>query len=358
VVSRRTRAEPSVSYVVHVWEHAAPASFQEALTLHERLSLQRAVAASPKFEALAARLEKRFPCPDDPRADDLGVWTDAPRSVLPLEPVYSLGIASSATDKVVPVVVEEARSLGLTVLDDQAGCIYLPGGGCLGPGAPGQSEAAPPSPASARSWPGSKAEMAATCQQAFKPLLEPAGFKAVRKPASFRRVTGPVEATMQFAVTDYAPRFVIGVAIGLVPTLPEPYAALAARYADACLLDATATAGRLGIVLPGAAGGFDAPATVSGPDGFDALMRQWARLLEAGVLPVLEHCTTLDGLEKEINAQASSFRSLPSALLLAAWLRRPGLGEIAARIAGSGNAMISRQVTALSAELRALGHEI
>lgn len=346
-----------MSYVLHVWEHAAPASLDEALALHERLSAQRS-GGSPKLRVLATRLVERFPCPREPGSDDLGVWTDAPLDGLTAEPVCSLGIASSATDTVVPFVVEVAQSLGLTVLDDQAGCVYLPSGACLGPGAP--QRGARPAPPAATTAPSlqNKAEVQAMCQQAFRPWLEAAGFRAIRKPAAFRRQTGPVEASVQHAVTDYAPRFVIGVSVGLTIHLPEPYAALAARFADAYLLDATWIARGAGILLPGASGGFDAPATVSGRGEFDALMAAWGRLLEAGILPVLARCTTLEGLEAEVNAEPSPFRRLPSGLLLAAFLRRPGLREIAARIAGAGPMIVARQVDALSGELRALGHDL
>lgn len=345
-----------MSYVLHVWEHAAPASLDEALALHERLSGQR-TGGNAKFRVFAARLVERFPCPVSPGGDDLGVWTDAPLDGLTTEPVYSLGVVSSAIDRVVPFVVEVARALGLTVLDDQAGCVYLPDGACLGPGAPLPAGGRPP-PAAVAQPLQNKAQVQAACQEAFKHWLVPAGFKAVKKPVSFLRRTGLVEAGLQFTVTDYAPRFVIAVPIRVTPTLPDPYAALAAKYADACLIDVDPIARKAGIVLPGAAVGFDVPATVTGRDQFEALMAAWGRLLESAILPVLERCTTLEGLERELNSDPSPFRLLPSGLLLAAFLRRPGLRAVASRIAGTGNAIIARQVAALGAELQALGHDL
>jgi hypothetical protein len=169
-----------MSYVVHLWESPVPATLQEADRTHTALSRER-VPQQPKFLQLAERLNRRFPTSasggDDD--DDDGVWTDVTLTGRSERPVFSLGIRSAAIERVLPVVVETARAIGLVVYDDAAGSIHLPSGHTIGTPLP-QRSAAP-------SGLESGAHVRRTMIAGLSPLLEPLGFKRAYRDTELQR---------------------------------------------------------------------------------------------------------------------------------------------------------------------------
>jgi hypothetical protein len=119
-----------MTYVVHLWEEAAPATLQAADQLHERLAGTPA-AANPKFARLARALIERFPAEVGGRGEATASWVESPPDGRTDTRVYSLGLYDEGITELLPVLVAQATALGLTVYDDQAGRAYLPGGQVL-----------------------------------------------------------------------------------------------------------------------------------------------------------------------------------------------------------------------------------
>jgi hypothetical protein len=116
-----------MSYVIHLWEEAAPASLQDADQLHDRLSDMPA-PPNPKFAQLAHSLSQRFPAEVGGRGDAEANWVELPLDGYHRTRVYSLGLSGEGITRLLPALVTQATALGLTVYDEQAGRAYLPGG--------------------------------------------------------------------------------------------------------------------------------------------------------------------------------------------------------------------------------------
>lgn len=117
-----------MSYVIHLWKHAAPASIEDAVHLHEAL-LNQAPQPSPEcFQLLLQRLVSRFPGPVGGQAGDGPTWVEPSPPVAALEGgVLSLALYGDGPAKLLPYLIDEAGELGMTVMDEQGGCVYLPG---------------------------------------------------------------------------------------------------------------------------------------------------------------------------------------------------------------------------------------
>jgi hypothetical protein len=117
-----------MSYVIHIFEHAGPATLTEADALHERLSDSQA-SANPKFIQLANALIKRFPKELGGGEDGRARWMEeVPDGLTGGNAVYSLGLYDGGITQLMPAIVSVALPLGLCVYDDQAARCYVPGG--------------------------------------------------------------------------------------------------------------------------------------------------------------------------------------------------------------------------------------
>ena len=115
-----------MSYVVHVFEHAPPATLGEALAVFERLSGVR-TAANAKFARLARALIQRFPSEVGGQAPLRPLWVESvPDGDTGGSAVYSLGLYDGGIQRLLPALVSEALKLGLCVLDEQAARCYVP----------------------------------------------------------------------------------------------------------------------------------------------------------------------------------------------------------------------------------------
>ncbi len=121
-----------MSYVVHFWTFPMPGSVSHAMQIHAELQERRNVG--PVFRTLAQRLTARYPCITTCDADDDDnppAWSDGPLDGDADCATYGIGLNSERLEEVHPFVVETATSLGLVVLDEQQGHVYLPGGRTL-----------------------------------------------------------------------------------------------------------------------------------------------------------------------------------------------------------------------------------
>lgn len=123
-----------MSYVLQCWSPPVawrhPGSLPEVLAMLEQLDRQR--GQEPRFLDFARRLTARYPCISTPESDDLDeselAWSDGPLDGRCDTAVYGIGLTSSRLDEVLPFVLDQARQLGLSVYDDQAGQAHLANG--------------------------------------------------------------------------------------------------------------------------------------------------------------------------------------------------------------------------------------
>lgn len=120
-----------MTYVVHIWEHhPSPQTWAEADALQARLDCQPA-PPNPKFAALAAGLVQAFPHRRD--GQTRSPWIEGAPDGRVDHASWALGVDTDLMDRVLPVLVNQALALGLTVYDGQTGEVFLPGNWCLTP---------------------------------------------------------------------------------------------------------------------------------------------------------------------------------------------------------------------------------
>ena len=124
---------------------------------------------------LAQALVERFPAEVGGRCEAGATWVESRPEGRTDTRVYSVGLYGGGINELLPVLVQQATALGLTVYDDQAGRVYLPGGLVLDDeGCQHLSAAAAPSPTAA-------AVTLKSAEAAFKaevlPHLAARGFK-------------------------------------------------------------------------------------------------------------------------------------------------------------------------------------
>jgi len=127
-----------MSYVLHIWEHPNthpwPDNVQE---VDNFLSISRStkLGQNTQFLTLAKQLTNQYPCICSPEAEDIPetqwAWSDGPLDGKTESMVYSIGLNNGMLDEVHPFVIKEANGLGLSVMDEQAGEVYLANGRVL-----------------------------------------------------------------------------------------------------------------------------------------------------------------------------------------------------------------------------------
>ena len=319
-----------MSYVVHVWERPLPTTLQEALLIQQRLA-RLAADPHPKFATLAERLTARHPDLGDD--DDPGVWTDGP----PVSParglMMSLGVQSHALDLVLPFVVQQAGELGLVVLDEQAGAVYLPDGQALTIRGRTRTVIAAPPTATLPTAPPTRAEVRQTLRRALEPLLLGAGFT-------------PLQGDHDFGITLPSARFEVqvwpetchdgfDVTVSVLLLLPGSRVDPLLQQLCPGTLETTLHLGVLaseaGLSWDGSRGGTGMLTFVDGREAVERLAAQWQRLFERAVLPLMRRCATPEGLERALNGPTALFGSRPFCLALAAAQGRTDLEDLARR---------------------------
>lgn len=126
-----------MSYNLTIWETPVhwktPAKLQEAAK-HLQALEQTLASINPALQELARQLAALYPSMDSPGEDARdAVWISNPvKDVEAMErAVWVLGLPDEDRVTVLCHVVEIANMLGLTVLDDQMGMVFLPGGKVL-----------------------------------------------------------------------------------------------------------------------------------------------------------------------------------------------------------------------------------
>ena len=180
-----------MSYVLHFWQQPAnealPTSVQAADQLLSQLR-QTQPGQNPVFITLAQRLTRRYPCICSDKAERMPesrhAWSDGPLNGKTEAAVYGIGLKLERLDEVRPFVVQQANALGLNVMDEQAGEVFLADGTVL----------PMPRPARAQNTPEKDYDDEQTCAALDKIIFERLthffaefGFKAKKSDHSFKR---------------------------------------------------------------------------------------------------------------------------------------------------------------------------
>ena len=179
-----------MSYVLQIWEQPqgcpAPASVEAADQLLSQLH-DTPSGQNPKFIELAQRLKALFPCICSPEAKKLPeskwAWSDGPLDGETESAVLGLGLNSDRLDKVRPFVVWHAKWLGLNVMDEQAGEVFLADGRVLCQ--PGSSASSTASEKSGNDLP-KRAALVQIIFERLTPFLAQHGLKARKSDRSFK----------------------------------------------------------------------------------------------------------------------------------------------------------------------------
>jgi len=284
-----------MSYVIHIWEHEVPQSMAQALQLHERLLESAGPPPTARFAALLARLVRRFP------AEVGGVEADEPTWVEPAPPrvdtegaVLSLALYGEGPRRLLPVLIDEADALGLTVLDDQAGCLYLPGrrqldmDGISGRPAAAEQPVTEPERLTPR-------KIAACVRSQLQGPLARHGFELAEGSSTgsvFRRRTpAGLQGIHIHRANEVWQHFFY---CSLTPTLPPDVAAVVALAPD-IRLHVPVHAALQGFQRFDVSGYFDAFAASTAAE-LDLLLAAVLVSIESQCLPALDACVTVEGL--------------------------------------------------------------
>jgi len=117
-----------MSYNIGILEIPLPEDFEEACAIFDGIANKEEEVneVHPKYQAFFDEIVKIYPCicdlPED--LEDDGVWCDGPliNNFKTNAPV--IGFVYSKVEEALPIVVEKATKMGLSVLDWQAGAVY------------------------------------------------------------------------------------------------------------------------------------------------------------------------------------------------------------------------------------------
>jgi hypothetical protein len=315
-----------MSHILHSWEHPLPTSLDDAARIVSELARHPA-PPNPRFAQLAGALAQwsAQQQADDP---ELGLpWVSGLPSGHSRTALWTVQVEPALADLAAQALVAAARPLGLVVFDDQRPALWLPDGRVLGDGA------AAPTPATGPDAPlRSKAQVARVLRSALAPVLAPHGWA----PGD-----GHTLGTLQAEAADFEigwggtarpPAFELALAVTVIPRLPPPWDTLARRWGDRGHLLLDELLARAGRPLPGpvvqAHVRYTRVVTVAELEAF-----AWAcaAAVDAHVLPVLDSCRQLAGLEQRLNppeGEPEHFVPGPLGLIVAACLGRPGLAAL------------------------------
>lgn len=284
-----------MSYVIHLWEHEAPQSMAQALQLHERLLDAAEPPPKARFAALLDRLVRHFPAEVGGAAAEEPTWVEpAPPRVDTEGAVLSLALYGEGPQRLLPVLIDEAGALGLTVLDEQGGCVYLPGrrqldiNGLSDRPAVAERRVAEPERLTVRS-------IAACVRRQLQGPLARHGFEMSegRGPGwEFQRQTPAGLQSIHVHQTSEVWQHYFY--CSLTPTLPPDVAAVVALQPNIRLY-VPQHAGLQHFQRFDISRSFDAFAA-SSPAELDSLLTAFMASIESQVLPALDACSTVNGL--------------------------------------------------------------
>jgi len=298
----------NMSYSLSIWDPSQlnrplPASFSEAGQVLEQMSRLRA-KPNPRLIELARQLSQCYPSRDayaagDPGAEDAVFLTNPVTEASEMQrALWQLDVPSGIALSVLRDAVRFAKPLGLAVMDDQLGIYFDPKNGVLPPAMAEtwqavedalEDEEAKPKPLI------NKAYLRKRFNQELESLLEPKGFKLVKDEnvECFVREVEDGRQRIFFILTGSSPDFRIDINLNVFNTTIEKINA--AVFPEKSYLCAFST------VL----GCFEYPGENVGAVSKEGDIVQILRIFEDRALPLLDRCTTLEGLEGLLNREES-----------------------------------------------------
>lgn len=173
-----------MGYIIEFWQlptnQTKPASFDEAEQLLDTLKKQKPENLLPKFRQLAQNLMAACPDPEDAEPED-APWPEAPLYGEEDCAVWSITPNLSMIDELMPIMVQQAHALGLSMTDPQSGISYCPGdlidfGTSDNNSGEDEAEGSP-----------KNKEAQALVFEGLRPLMEKYGYKAYKGKRVFRR---------------------------------------------------------------------------------------------------------------------------------------------------------------------------
>lgn len=329
-----------MSYVLKLWEPPVgrPAPADARAVAGELDRLQGLPGGNPRFLALAQRLTAKFPCITSPQAQDMPqsrwAWSDGPLDGRTDEAVYAIGLRTGMLEQVRPFVIEQARALGLGVLDEQAGMAYLPDGVVLG-----QTDSAGPAADAHRGESYTTADLEGLVFKAMGSLLASEGYKGRKGDFSFtRKFPGGwhrVTLVMQDAWGGIEVGSFIDTRLDCVVDLYFKAIPPGAGTDPARKFTSRILQQRWMARTPGFVDGSSYKYMVGSPSEAEHLGEHFATHWKSMLRPVLDQLETVEGMDQAMNTQPLAdsllFRDFTNmeANILAAYLaRNPRLAEL------------------------------
>ena len=299
-----------MSYALHIWEKPAdrpwPATVEEADRL---LSALRGVkqGQNPKFIALAQRLTGRYPCIMSPQAEALPeselAWSDGPLNGRTDKAVFGIGVRTEMLDEVRPFVVEQANAMGLNVLDQQAGEVFLSVGKVL---SAGSAPAPAPAQKNYEDVPTRKALEQAVFD-GLVPIMQKHGFKPRKTDRTFKQVFPGGRHVAHLATQDGWPldcEFRLDVVSRFDAITDLIAAILHPGLSPDQLKEWPTTVLGQNKWLDNASElvqGVNRPYRITSYSQIDTAMHHLSSNIEARLIPILEKSKTIEGLDALLN---------------------------------------------------------
>ena len=299
------------SYMIQVWQHPAqlpqPKSFEDVQGSLEQMRQVELTEPEPRFEALAKAMLKTWPSSDmfsedDPDRND-AIWLNSPlKEVRELvrSGVWDFEMPREETEAVMLKLLEEAKPLGLTLLNEEMEMAWLPSGQILPPERAGDwnkyveiVKAEPPKR--------SKTQVKTIVRKMLTTMLGKYGFEASRGPNYyqgsdfyFRRQVEVGEQVVFGSVRTHRDEYKLGLACrGAEKRSQEIFAAVFGARAHE----------EGGEYFFGAYKELGCKTSIHGnpPLGTDAEIQQAIDALEEGAICALQIARDLPGLNRMLN---------------------------------------------------------
>lgn len=283
----------SMSYVLHVWENPVPQSLAEATAIALDAGAER-IGQNPGFIVLAGRLTSHFPLEvTHPKGS---VWSDERLDGRTEERAWKIGVRRDHV-RVISHLVVQANLLGLCVFDRQQGIAWLPGGVVLR-----SSESAPLRPFKADVGIEdrlSRFEVNAGVQRLARQVFMPHGyvFEEDGDEVRYRLALPDGWICVVPLVWDAHPGFRYSFVFEIRHGRSAEIAALFDDAKPGQPVAGCSAIIHLRDVCPYQAGEFP----VESVRRFRSDLEQLAATFNERVVPLLERCRTLEGLERFVN---------------------------------------------------------
>ena len=285
-----------MSYVLHVWEAPLPQTLAEAAAAALDMGGDR-IGQNPGFLVLAGRLASRYPF--TPAAPNTSVWSDARLDGRTEERAWQIGVRSNHV-RVISYLVVQANRLGLCVFDMQQGIAWLPNGTVL---------RSFEGPVVRASLPGkgyddrlTKFEVSGGLRRLTHKMVAPLGYLFEEEPdeVSYRLTLPGGWISVVPLVWDYSP----GYRYSFVFEIRHDRVADLVAGFEGATGDAKRGMRSATIHLRDVYPGIDRDFRVGSVRRLQLELESLEPLLRDLVVPLLEQCRTVEGLERFVNRPA------------------------------------------------------